>query len=96
MKHTQTSFRNDLEAEEYEETKRETMEQLEDFNKYLSRLTSGNMTLVDEIGSMQLVRSTLSAATPLSECLISFCPFPGNPSGNQQCISDAGDYSPLC
>lgn len=49
-------FRNDLEQEEYEETKRETIEQMEDFHKYLARLTSGDMTLVDEIGSMQLVK----------------------------------------
>lgn len=51
--------RNDLDAEEYEETKKETIEQMEDFNKYLAKLTSGNMTLVDEIGSMQLVFSLL-------------------------------------
>ncbi|KAH9395030.1 hypothetical protein TYRP_005097 [Tyrophagus putrescentiae] len=62
--------KNDLEAEEYEETKRETMEQLEDFNKYLSRLTSGNMTLVDEIGSMQLaIQAAISNAFQTPEII---------------------------
>jgi len=48
-------FRADLDADEYEETKRETLEQLEEFSKSLSKLMSGNMTLVDELGAMQLV-----------------------------------------
>lgn len=50
--------RNDLDGDEYEETKRETMEQLEEFSEYLRKLTSGNLTLIDEIGSMQLVTTT--------------------------------------
>ena len=58
--HTQTSFpslvRDDLEPEEYEETKRETIEQLREFNTSLSNMKGGNMTLVDELNRMQLVR----------------------------------------
>ena len=47
--------RDDLDPEEYEETKTETVEQLKEFNDSLTKLTAGNMTLVDEINRMQLV-----------------------------------------
>jgi hypothetical protein len=47
--------RGDLDASEYEETKNETMEQLREFNESLSKMISGDMTLVDQLGSMQLV-----------------------------------------
>ncbi len=49
-------FREELEEEEYEETKKETLEQLSEFNESLKKLMSGNMTLVDELGGMQLVK----------------------------------------
>ena len=49
--------RDDLDPEEYEETKTETIEQLKEFNDSLTKLTAGNMTLVDEINRMQLVRN---------------------------------------
>ena len=47
--------REDLDAAEYEETRQETVEQLKEFNESLSKLTSGDMTLVNEINRMQLV-----------------------------------------
>ncbi|KTF79140.1 hypothetical protein cypCar_00026532 [Cyprinus carpio] len=47
--------REELEEEEYEETKKETLEQLSEFNETLKKLISGNMTLVDELGGMQLL-----------------------------------------
>ena len=47
--------RDDLDAAEYEETRQETVEQLKEFNESLSKLTSGDMTLVNEINRMQLV-----------------------------------------
>jgi hypothetical protein len=47
--------RGDLDQSEYEETKNETMEQLREFNESLSKMISGDMTLVDHLGSMQLV-----------------------------------------
>ncbi len=47
--------REDLEEEEYEETKRETLEQLKEFNDSLTKMKGGNMTLVDELNRMQLV-----------------------------------------
>lgn len=55
--HTNFFLRDDLELSEYEETKEETMDQLREFNESLSRMISGDMTLVDELGSVQLVRS---------------------------------------
>ena len=48
-------FRAELEPEEYEETRNETMEQLKEFQVSLNKLAKGNMSLVDDIGSMQLV-----------------------------------------
>lgn len=49
-------FREELDADEYEETKKETLEQLSEFNESLKKIMSGNMTLVDELSGMQLVR----------------------------------------
>ncbi|PSN41959.1 Protein LZIC [Blattella germanica] len=55
--------RGDLEPSEYEETKEETMEQLREFNESLSKMISGDMTLVDHLGSMQLAtQAAISAA----------------------------------
>lgn len=47
--------REDLDEEEYEETKKETLEQLKEFNDSLTKMKGGNMTLVDELNRMQLV-----------------------------------------
>lgn len=48
--------REELDADEYEETKKETLEQLSEFNDSLKKIMSGDMTLVDELSGMQLVR----------------------------------------
>lgn len=48
--------RADLDPEEYEEAHKDTMEQLNEFQLSLSRMTSGDMTLVDSFNAMQLVR----------------------------------------
>lgn len=48
-------FREELGEESYEEAKESTMEQLREFNERLQRLTSGNVSLIDELGAMQLV-----------------------------------------
>ena len=45
-----------MEEEDYEETKKETIEQLKEFSESLSNMEAGGMTLVDEISRMQLVR----------------------------------------
>uniref|UniRef100_A0AAY4C569 Leucine zipper and CTNNBIP1 domain containing n=1 Tax=Denticeps clupeoides TaxID=299321 RepID=A0AAY4C569_9TELE len=52
---------------EYEETKSETLEQLSEFNESLASfqrtwLMSGNMTLVDDLGGIQLVILSIQAA----------------------------------
>lgn len=44
-----------MEDDEYEETKRDTMEQLEEFNNSLEKLMKGDMSLVDQLSGMQLV-----------------------------------------
>ena len=44
-----------MDTEEYEETKKETIDQLKEFNESLTKLTAGDMTLVNEINRMQLV-----------------------------------------
>lgn len=51
------SSREELDEEEYEETKKETLEQLSEFNDSLKKIMSGDMTLVDELSGMQLVRT---------------------------------------
>lgn len=48
-------WREDLDEDEYEETKKETVEQLKEFKEALEKFAAGNVTLVDEISSMQLV-----------------------------------------
>lgn len=52
--------REDLDEEEYKETKNETLEQLKEFNDSLNKIISGDMTLVDELSGMQLVCHSIS------------------------------------
>ncbi|TSR39587.1 Protein LZIC [Bagarius yarrelli] len=62
--------REDLDDEEYEETKKETLEQLNEFNESLKKLMSGNMTLVDELGGMQLaIQAAISQAFKTPEVI---------------------------
>lgn len=49
-------LREELDEEEYEETKKETLEQLHEINDSLKKIMTGDMTLVDELSGMQLVR----------------------------------------
>nr|XP_040050205.1 protein LZIC isoform X2 [Gasterosteus aculeatus aculeatus] len=46
--------REEMDDEEYEETKKETLEQLSEFNDSLKKIMTGDMTLVDELSGMQL------------------------------------------
>ncbi|XP_062505317.1 protein LZIC-like isoform X4 [Corticium candelabrum] len=48
--------KDEMNGEEYEETKSETLEQLKEFNESLSHLAAGNVTLVDELSRMQLLQ----------------------------------------
>lgn len=53
----------ELDADEYEETRNETMDQLKEFQQSLNKLAKGNMSLVDDIGSMQLaIQAAVSQA----------------------------------
>ncbi|KAL0246537.1 hypothetical protein GEMRC1_007749 [Eukaryota sp. GEM-RC1] len=47
-------LRAELDDEEYEITKADTIEQMKDFKKNLDRTVAGNLSLVDELGSIQL------------------------------------------
>ena len=57
-----------MDAAEYEETRQETVEQLKEFNESLSKLTSGDMTLVNEINRMQLVGVAYQMQTACNLC----------------------------
>lgn len=46
--------RADLDEEEYETTKQDTITQLEEFEASLKKMMQGNMTLVNELGAVQL------------------------------------------
>ncbi|XP_023649409.1 protein LZIC [Brienomyrus brachyistius] len=62
--------REELDPEEYEETKRETLEQLSEFHDSLEKILSGNMTLVDELGGMQLaIQAAISQAFKTPEVI---------------------------
>ncbi|CAB1329736.1 unnamed protein product [Coregonus sp. 'balchen'] len=65
--------REDLDEEEYEETKKETLEQLSEFNESLKKMVTGNMTLVDELGGMQLaIQAAISQAFKTPEVIRMF------------------------
>ncbi|CAM9707031.1 protein LZIC [Lethenteron reissneri] len=65
--------REDLEAEEYEETKAETLEQLSEFNTALQKIVAGDMTLVDDLGAMQLaIQAAISQAFQTPEVIRMF------------------------
>lgn len=49
------SYREELDQEEYEETKQETMDQLKELNDSLSKLVNGDISLVSALGVVQLV-----------------------------------------
>ena len=49
-----------MDPDEYEETKKETVDQLKEFKESLVKFAAGNVTLIDEISAMQLVRISLS------------------------------------
>ena len=47
--------RDDLEPEEYQETKIETLEQMREFQCSLTKLAAGDLSLVDYFAAIQLV-----------------------------------------
>ena len=48
-------LREAIDEEEYENTKRETLQQLNEFHATLNKMIKGDNTLVDHLGSVQLV-----------------------------------------
>ena len=65
--------RDDLDADEYEETKTETLEQLKEFNDSLAKMKGGDMTLVNELNQMQLaIQAAISEAFKTPEVIRMF------------------------
>ena len=65
--------RADLDEDEYEETKSETLEQLKEFNESLMKMRGGNMTLVNELNRMQLaIQAAISEAFKTPEVIRMF------------------------
>ncbi|XP_034938166.1 protein LZIC-like [Chelonus insularis] len=55
--------RDDLDPSEYEETKNDTIEQLKELNESLQKMLSGNISLINDLGAMQLAtQAAISAA----------------------------------
>lgn len=62
--------REELDEDEYEETKKETLEQLSEFNDSLKKIMTGDMTLVDELSGMQLaIQAAISQAFKTPEVI---------------------------
>lgn len=53
-------FRDELDQDEYEETKQETMDQLKELNDSLSKLVNGDISLINSLGAVQLVNIKIS------------------------------------
>lgn len=66
-------FRDEMTNEEYEETKRDTLEQLNEFNQSLSKMKEGNLSLIDDLNAMQLaIQATISDAFKTPEVIQMF------------------------
>jgi hypothetical protein len=56
-------LKDDMDADEYEQSRNETLDQMKEFNASLDKMASGDMTLVDDIGKMQLaIQKAVSTA----------------------------------
>ncbi|XP_062591858.1 protein LZIC-like [Saccostrea cucullata] len=65
--------KEDLDAEEYEETKQETMDQLTEFKESLDNMVGGNLSLVDQLSGMQLaIQAAISKAFKTPEVIRMF------------------------
>eukprot|EP00162_Nutomonas_longa_P005244 comp15931_c0_seq1/m.24872 comp15931_c0_seq1/g.24872 ORF comp15931_c0_seq1/g.24872 comp15931_c0_seq1/m.24872 type:complete len:183 (+) comp15931_c0_seq1:37-585(+) len=63
-------MKSEMDADEYTSTKKETLEQLEEFRKSLGKMQSGNMTLVDQINRVQIaIRAAVSQAFQTPEVI---------------------------
>jgi hypothetical protein len=62
-----------MSAEEYTETKQESIEQLKELNSALSKLKEGNLSLIDEVNSIQLaIQAAISQAFQTPEVIRMF------------------------
>ncbi|XP_066938217.1 protein LZIC-like isoform X2 [Macrobrachium rosenbergii] len=65
--------KGELDPEEYEEVQKETVEQLKEFQASLSRMSAGDMTLVNNLNAMQLaIRAAISEAFKTPEVIQMF------------------------
>lgn len=64
--------RDDLEPEEYNETKQETLEQMREFQSSLAKLAAGDLSLTDYFAAIQLVRNVVWL-NPVFDFIIVFC-----------------------
>ena len=53
-------FREDLDVEEYNDTKAETIEQIREFQSSLVKLAAGDLSLTDYFAAIQLVKLKFS------------------------------------
>ncbi|KAL5015098.1 hypothetical protein ScPMuIL_009368 [Solemya velum] len=65
--------KDDLEADEYEDTRMETIEQLTEFKESLEKMMAGDLSLVDELNGMQLaISAAISKAFKTPEVIRMF------------------------
>jgi len=66
-------LREELDDDEYAETKAETLQQLQEFKASVDKMTSGSMTLQDELGAMKLaIQAAISQAFKTPEVIKMF------------------------
>uniref|UniRef100_A0A7S0RYX4 Beta-catenin-interacting ICAT domain-containing protein n=1 Tax=Pyramimonas obovata TaxID=1411642 RepID=A0A7S0RYX4_9CHLO len=66
-------LREDLDDDEYAETKAETLQQLEEFKASLQKMMSGDITLQDELGAMKMaIQAAVSQAFQTPEVIQMF------------------------
>ena len=64
------TMKDDLDEDEYNELKQETIQQLREFQQTLKKMMEGDVTLVDKLGSMQLaIQAAVSSAVKTPEVI---------------------------
>ncbi|MDP2437799.1 MAG: hypothetical protein Q8P67_18820 [archaeon] len=67
------AMKDDLDEDEYNELKQETIQQLKEFQGTLRKMMEGDVTLVDKLGSMQLaIQAAVSSAFKTPEVIKMF------------------------
>ena len=66
-------MKDDLGESEYKDSREETLEQIKEFNSSLDKMATGDMTLVDDIGKVQLtIQSAIRSAFKSPEVFAMF------------------------